>query len=326
MPKRLTIEEQLARVSEIARAPLTDDAVTELRELLASPYNLVVARVAQVMTDIGRPDFVPSLANACRRLLRQPATADKTCRAKEALVQALDVLGGSEPDVFLDGIRHVQMEPVYGGRVDTAANLRGHCAVALARLHYAEAHFVLINLLVDPELPARLAAVQAVTYLGDERSELLLRLKVLMGDAAPEVLGGCFTGLLLLEPERSLPFVTDFLTGADLPLAEQAALALGESHLDGAFTALRDCWEHNTIFELRKSLLLAIALTRSDTAIDFLCEVIRDGDRSSALLSLDALAIYAANARQRERIRAVVLASRDAKIRQAFERDFSDAE
>ena len=43
----------------------------------------------------------------------------------------------------------LQMEPVYGGRSDTAGYLRGCCATALARTHYPETHYVLVNLLTD---------------------------------------------------------------------------------------------------------------------------------------------------------------------------------
>ena len=44
---------------------------------------------------------------------------------KVAIVEALNALGYEHTPTFLQGIRHVQMEPVYGGRVDTAAVLRG---------------------------------------------------------------------------------------------------------------------------------------------------------------------------------------------------------
>ena len=71
----------------------------------------------------------------------------------------MEALGSEEAEVALRGMRYEQWEPVYGGRVDTAANLRGRCAVMLARMRYPEAHIELVRLLVDAEAPARLAAV-----------------------------------------------------------------------------------------------------------------------------------------------------------------------
>lgn len=318
MTKRITLESQLARLGEIERAALTPELRDELNAALDGATNIVTARAAQVMASSGQADFVPRLVAAFLHLLGQPAAADKNCRAKEAILLALDALGSYQEEAPLRGIRYMQMEPVYGGRTDTAINLRAVCATALARMHYREAHFELTRLLVDPAAPPRIAAVQALAFLGDERSELLLRLKVLSGDREPEVLGACFNGLLALAPERSLPFTAEFLSAEQPGLAEQAAIAIGESHLDGAFAYLRACWEARTDFTFRKTLLLAIALTRCDEAFDFLLAVIRDEGRSSALLALEVLNLFAPDDKRRARIGEAVHASGDVKVRETF--------
>ena len=46
-------------------------------------------------------------------------------------MEALARLGYDDPSVFLRGLRHIQFEPVYGGRVDTAVDLRGASAFGL---------------------------------------------------------------------------------------------------------------------------------------------------------------------------------------------------
>ena len=40
-------------------------------------------------------------------------------------------LAHEEARVYARGLRHVQMEAVWGGKEDTAGALRGHCALAL---------------------------------------------------------------------------------------------------------------------------------------------------------------------------------------------------
>ena len=323
MPKRDSLLDALERLNRLAREPISDGVRDELLRGLAHPSNVIVARAAEIMGRSGQAEFIPPLLAKCERLLEQGAEADPKCRAKEAIVLALDALENTYESVYLRGITCVQMEAVFREmREDMAANLRGYCAQALARMNYAEAHYALVNLLVDPQLPARLAAANAVAYIGDEKSELLLRMKVLTGDADLQVMGGCFAGLLAIEPERSVPFVAGFLASTESALAEVAALALGESRLPAAFAALRNCWDNLVDYNFRKPLLLAIALLRSDEAVDFLLHVVREEGRGAALKALEALVIYGAEERRREQVRAAAEASGDPKVREAFQAQF----
>src|ERR1051325_3831837 len=66
-----------------------------------------------------------------RRWMQQPAKLDKACAATTQIVNALYELDYVEPEVFLQGIHHVQMEGSFGPPVDAAAcqtgqSLRGH--------------------------------------------------------------------------------------------------------------------------------------------------------------------------------------------------------
>ena len=322
MPPKGTLESRLARLTELGELPMTAAVEHELLAALADGSNLVVARAAEVMGRSGQEAFLPHLMAAFDRLLRQPATADKTCRAKEAIVHALEALGCREAEPFQRGARHVQMEPVFGGKVDTATILRCDCALALARLRDPDAHFTLAALLTDLEAQPRQAAARALAFLGDEKSELLLRLKALTGDADPAVLEACFTGLLGIEPERSLAFVGQFLDENRPVIAEQAALALGESHLEGAFPLLRRCYEVSADLQFTRGLLLPMALTRSDAAVYFLLTVINDEGRGAALKAVAALAIYAADPRIRRRVHDAVTARKDEKVTEAYDELF----
>ena len=140
-----------------------------------------------------------------------PETTDKLCRAKIATVEALDKLEHEGPDVFLRAARHVQYEPVFGGREDTAGALRAAAIIALARMGYRSLLPLLIDGLVDSKKEVRIAAAQALGDHGTEAATLLLRLKARVGDGDPDVISECLFGLLSAAPKESLPLVAEFL-------------------------------------------------------------------------------------------------------------------
>jgi HEAT repeat protein len=107
---------------------------------------------------------------------------------------------------------------------------------------YPRALVELTALLNDSDAAARMGAVRAIACGNPREAELLLRSKALAGDAEPQVLGECFTGLLGVEPDESLKFVAGYLTHADEAVRELAALALGESRLDAALAPLKEAW------------------------------------------------------------------------------------
>lgn len=321
--RSLSIEDWLARLNSLSVSPFTDEGRGVLREALGHANNVVMARAAQRMADAGEAGFIPALQARGLALLGKPAEADKNCRAKEAIIMALEALDNRGDDYYQAAARHVQMEWVFRGeQADTAANLRGYCARALARLHARDAHFTLQRLLLDPESPARLGAVLGLAHLGDERAELLLRMRVQVDDPDPGVLAAGFAALLSIDPDREVPFVASFLRETDSPRGEQAALALGESRTEEGFIALRDCWQQLVDFAFRKTLFLALALTRRDDAFDLLLRIIREEGRGAALKALEALAIYAADAKRRAQIHAAVTAADDPKLQEAYHATF----
>ncbi|HOF88968.1 MAG TPA: hypothetical protein PLZ36_12840, partial [Armatimonadota bacterium] len=232
MARKDTTEEKLARVAAAEHAG--DDAALARWLADAGP---VAARAAEAIGRRGREDAIPALVSAFPRFLRHPEM-DKGCRAKEAIISALDALRNGDPAPYRAGLCHVQLEPVWGGRVDTAVFLRAACVTALARLHPAEVRFDIQPLLYDPAPAPRQAAVRAFAYLGGEESELLLRGKILAGDDEPDLLREAFAALLTIAPERSLPFVERDLWGDDAARREQAALALGASRAPAAYPRL----------------------------------------------------------------------------------------
>src|SRR5262249_17630268 len=163
--------------------------------------------------------------------MTNPSALDKGCTATTEIVGALYVLEHPATDVYLRGIRHVQLEGAFGPPVDNAAQLRGRCAMGLVTTHYADALYEVVALLVDSETEARMGAARALGCAGGEAAVLALRLKILTGDADPEVLGECFSGLVLCDAERSLGFIAQYMDDQDDAVAEAAILALGGSRL-----------------------------------------------------------------------------------------------
>lgn len=323
MARRPRLEDQLARLGELGREPDSAESRTALRRAISSRSNILAAKAARVAGAGGVRDLLDPLVEAFGRFMVNPTRNDKGCRAKTAIAHALAELGHMGQDVFLRGLHHVQMEPVYGGRVDTAAELRGACALGLARTGSPDACCELTRLLTDPEPQARIGAVRALTLVGDERAELLLRFRVLTGDPDADVAAECFSALIVLAPDRSIEFVAGFLGVDDAAVATNAAIALGESRRPEALDVLRRHWQQTVEVTARGLLLLPIALTRQDEALEFLLGVVADETMALAQGALTALRLYAGDTRQLRRIRERVVARGDAELTAALAAELS---
>ena len=219
-------------------------------------------------------------------------------------MRALVALDCQDVNFYLEGIRYRQLEPVWGGTADTAIDVRCSCAMGLAASGYSRAVHELTELLNDSEARARSGAARAISCCNPHEAEALLRFKVLIGDAEPEVIGECFTALLAIAPEACLPLVAKYLAGADPALADLAALALGESRHPTAIVHLRAAWDEVYVPEPKRAVLIrAAALHRTEPAFEWLLGILENGKRSHADIAADALAVYDRNTRLQERVR-----------------------
>jgi HEAT repeat protein len=212
------------------------------------------------------------------------------------LVEVLLRLEHEDEEVFQRGIRHVQLEPVRGGRVDTAVDLRSACALGLARTSSPAAIVELAELLADPEPPARVSAARAIGNHGRPEGVPLLRHKVRAGDEEPRVLVECLLSLLHLDPEASLALAAGLLepdSALRAPpgdLSECAALALGESRREEAFPLLRGWLAVASSRGLVRTAVRALASLRRDEAFDHLLSLIREAEPPVARAAAEALA------------------------------------
>jgi len=132
MPAKRSFEDQLAALDEL-RHQAPEAALEPLRKALTHRNNYVVAKAADVVRELALAELVPQLLVAFDHFFTDPVKTDPQCWAKNALSRALAAFEYHAAAVFLRGMRHIQLEPVWGGRSDTAGTLRGTCALALVQ-------------------------------------------------------------------------------------------------------------------------------------------------------------------------------------------------
>jgi HEAT repeat protein len=318
-PRGRPLEDVLAALRRVRESPQAPESVEALRAALRGPSSHAAARAARLVAELGVRGLEAELQAAFARFIERPEK-DPGCTAKAAVVDALTRLEHDDPAVFLQGIRHVQMEPVFGGRVDTAVALRGACGLGLAAMGYHDALLELADLLADPQAGARVAAARAIGHRGGEDGVPLLRLRAGMGEVDPEVLAECFSSLLSLDPRSSLPFVSRFLEGGEGLAAEAAALALGASRRPEAFPLLRDGVPKARDLTLRQTLFLALATLRREEAFELLLSIVRDGAAEDAAAAVSALAVQRGDERLRERVVEAAADRTEPRLRQALAR------
>ena len=277
---------------------------------LDSTTDRVASKGAVLAEERSLPERIPDLIEAYARFLIDPVKRDPNCMAKQAIARALVTLECRDIPFYLEGIRYVQLEPVWGGSADTAVDVRCSCAMGLSTSSYFRAVPEIAALLNDKEVRARVGAARAISCGHPREAEALLRFKTLIGDERPEVLAECFTALLTIAPQECLPLVASHLSHKDDAVRDFAALALGESHQPAALQFLRTAWEDILVTpEMRAVLIRAAAVHRSDEAFDWLVSIIENGTATQADVAVDALSVYERNTKLQERIKAA-LASR----------------
>jgi hypothetical protein len=277
---------ELAQLESLRDA---DPATTEapLRKALASKNNFIVAKAAKLAAAQNHRILTGVLVEAFPRFLADGPKSDPQCWAKNAIAETLAAFEHQDPEFFLAGMKTIQLDPVWGGSSDTAGTLRGICALGLVQcrgLSNTQVLTYLTPLFADKQLSVRVNCARAIEQIGTDAASLLLRLRAELGSDEPELLGACYSGVLRLEGPGTIPWAAKFLPGprdeADDTAAE-AAFAIAETRTDAAFTLLRTHYKQTRDPEFRGTLLTAIAITRQDAAIDFLFELIAEGDKSA---------------------------------------------
>ena len=286
----------LAAIAALDEAQVrTQERHEQFAKALASKSNLVAAKAARIVGQSQWRELTGDLARAFERFRQQGARLDKGCTALTAIARALFALDYDDAELYLKGTKHVQMEAVWGGSTDTAAELRAVCAMGLAGTRHPHKLRELVPLLVDAQWQTRAGAVRAIATVGSEAASLLLRFKALSGDPEPEVQSDCFGSLIALEGAAGVQFVAGF---GD----ESAILALGASRRADSVEWLIAKFGVVADFETKRSLLVGLAASRTDAAIGFLIGVIREGSARISEIAVAAMEVNRGDERLREAV------------------------
>jgi len=286
-------EEKLEALGRLRESGERAAILEALRKALREKNNFYVSKAAAMVGELGFVELTPELLTAFDRFLIDPSKSDPKCWAKEAIVKALKDVGHRNSAVFIKGISHKQMEPIWGGEVDTAPGLRGACALMLADSELSDLEVLnhLSVALADPERVVRVEVARAMGQLSCREALPLLRFKALIGDADVEVLGHCLAALLEIGQGQEVAFVARYLDGADDEVRAEAASVLAVSKEAGAVEALRNYWKQILPEDLRNSLLLSLQTSPQRQAAELLASIVEDGDEPTRRITaaLEAL-------------------------------------
>lgn len=297
----------LEALAAIRAGASTPEGRGALGEALEKGTGVVAAKAAAIIKEQHLEGFEDALRAAFDRFAGDDAArTDPSCRAKVAILEALDFLEWMDPEPFLRGVRYVQEEKQWGPPVDTATSVRSRSAFALARLRHPDHALLMAELLVDREPAVREAAADALAHRGDPAGAPLALLKLRSGDPEPPVLLACLQALLALAPETGLRVADEWLHGEDAGARELGAIALGESRREDALDRLLAALERSVLPRERAVLLRALALHRSERALAALLKVVASGPPADARVVLEALGPRADERGLREQVQAAV--------------------
>lgn len=292
MVKNRLVEEKLAKIEALRHSQLTEADFEWFKNWLAKEKNFVVASIAKIVAQKELISLQDDLADTFDRFMQDPVRSDPGCTAKTEIAHTLQTLQYSRPGIFEKGISHFQLEPVYGGKEDTAAALRVNCALGLVQQNPPDVAFYLADLLADPVRDARIGAVRAIAFSGQAFGAPLLRYAARVLENDPGLMYEIFAGLLTIDAQRSTQFVGVYLAHPSTAVRESAALALGENGTNEALQYLSSAWETSLDPAEREIYLTALTLLRTDEAIDFLFSIIQHDPTARAEEALLAILTY----------------------------------
>jgi hypothetical protein len=302
-----------------AGAALSAETVERLRKALAHRNNFLVSKAAKLVADAELFALLPDALTAFDRFFIDTAKTDPKCWAKNALAKTLVKLEHRQKDAYLRGLRHSQLEASWGPPVDSAAALRSTCAHALVDcpgISDADLLTILLEPLTDADKMVRMEAARAIGRVGGVSAALILRLRALLGNDEPEVLGAVYSALLSVEGAQAVPLVAGYLKEGDDTAAE-AAFALADTRTPEALAALIERQRAGADNWFTSVLLSAIALTRLPEAIDFLLALIA-GDAREAAQAIEAIGRSAPSTELRARVQQAVEQTGSQRLAQAF--------
>lgn len=265
-----TAEQMLAQLEGYLRDGSPAPTAELVRRGLAHRSTSVVAASAACAARYAMLDMVALLAEVFAKHRAGGSRTDKGCIAKRAVLRSLDRLAFDNSAWFIEASGTVQMEPVFGGTADTAADLRSEACRAMSRFAwYAVAHR-LIEMTGDSVAGVRCVALNTIAAFSGREPASILLTKCVAGDSSAEVTGVCLRGLMEIDQPEGLRVASGMLSATQPDVRVEAAFALGESRLEEAFGILKQAFEQAVMSDERRTLMLAISALRCRDAAEFL--------------------------------------------------------
>lgn len=236
--------DRLERARQKVRRLAQQEDFVGLTEQLNAQDGLVVAEAARALMTQSVPISGELLTAALLRLEQGGAELDPLCLGKLELVRLLRALENPPLEALERLVAYRQLEPIWGGREDTAGNLRiqvlrGYCEHPRARA--GQILKVLAEALADTNPRVRAEAAEQLGQSGLEGASAVIRLKLRLGDAEPEVLGYLLRGLIVLEGEDGLRYSAALLEQQG-PLANEAWFTLASWPHERAMELIEAAW------------------------------------------------------------------------------------
>ena len=274
MRKQSKIDTIIEELSHMLESTDNIPDIGYLKKCITNKNNCVIAKAAECIAKFRLSECQDTLITTYDRLLNSGHKTDRACIGQKAIVKALDKLGCDDLDWFINAAECIQIEPVYGGTIDSGEKVRTQAIRSLIRFPWYSVAYPLTIRLGDPEPNVRIAVIETLLSFGGREAEIAIIAKAVSGDVSPEVMSCCFLSLLSLNPEIGIPLVAAFLQDKSESIRIEAALALGQSRDDRAYHYLYDGWEACSLFEMKKMYLTAISVLRTENAVDFLLDML----------------------------------------------------
>ena len=291
--KRDRTQRRLDQLRAIRHAPSSPGAPEILAEVLGENSNDAAARAAAIVEEAQLFDLAPRLVDAFHRFMEDAPKLDRGCEAVTAIAKALYALDHHHYEVYRKGARHRQLEGGFGTPTDAAQALRGVCAMGLSQIRRPDVLDELVLMLTDDSAAVRASAARAVGCAAtSEIAVPLLKLKLYCGDDEADVLAECMTSMLSSSFSRCLDVVMRQLDDSSPKRSEAAAIALGSMRDDRVFDALHAKWQNTASVGLRRRILQALSMSRTEKGLNFLYEAAAKETPSTALAAAKALLIH----------------------------------
>lgn len=295
------LKEALQKISDLRADGVSEKNLVTLRKMINKDAGVVVAKAAELASEWNATELARDLHDAFYRLSEDGSNDDPQCWGKAAIVKALYDLAWQDTKLFVDACKTVQLENVYGGKADSATNVRTAGIQALTQLPNADTLTVintLADLLADESPKVRAEAARACVYCQPLLVSPLLRLKIRSGDAEPRVLGVCFDTLLVINPDsETLQLVLEYALPKPLTqrlsrdqdvIQSEAIASLASSSLAEAIHAVTKLYP-TLDAQLKRVLLTALGGSSATEAFNFLCQIVKEAPVNEAKWGLEAL-------------------------------------